>query len=85
MSAAKLADWQRIQSRAMLRDLDGRRDPLTSETNRREHLLRLQQDIDHAITDSLVSAPTQDDMDIVRHLMHQNKRVSCEMFGVASV
>ena len=73
-----MADWQRIQSRAMLRDLDSREGgyPRASETDRRRHLLRLQEDIDHAITDSLVSAPTDDDMDILRHLMGQNKRVS---------
>ena len=74
-----MADWQRIQSRAMVRDLgsqEERRYPVSSETERRRHLLRLQEDIDYAITDSLVSAPTDDDMDIVRHLMRQNKRVS---------
>ncbi|KAI6656445.1 hypothetical protein LOD99_1241 [Oopsacas minuta] len=69
-----MADWQRIQSRKMLQDHD-RRDPLTGEKNHREHLLRLQQDIDHAITDSLISAPTDDDMDILRHLTRQNKRL----------
>lgn len=74
-----MAGWHDIKTDTLMRDFgklylkDGAH---YSESERHINLMRMRQDLDKMITDSMLqSQQMPDQMDILQHVVHQNKMV----------